>query len=144
MQSKAVAAGALSALLLFSAPAAFAQSETGAGHGPGHTMQSGAGQAPTDGAASPGQMHSGGPAQLYMEAMEAMNGEMSSMQMTGDPDVDFALMMIPHHQSAIDMAEALLQHGDDPQMKDLAEKIIRDQQAEIEQLRAWLEANRPQ
>ena len=41
------------------------------------------------------------------------------MQMSGDPDVDFARMMIPHHQSAIDMARIELEHGKDATLKAL-------------------------
>jgi uncharacterized protein (DUF305 family) len=48
-------------------------------------------------------------------------------------------MMIPHHQSAIDMAEAYLEHGDDPELTNLANEIIAAQQEEIEFLQNWLE-----
>ena len=41
-----------------------------------------------------------------------MNRAMAAMEMTGDPTRDFALMMIPHHQSAIGMATALLKKPD--------------------------------
>ena len=60
------------------------------------------------------------------------------MPMTGDPDVDFARMMIPHHQGAIDMARAQLEKGRDPAMRELAQKIIADQEREIGILRDWL------
>jgi uncharacterized protein (DUF305 family) len=74
---------------------------------------------------------------------EAMQKMMQAMHMesTGDPDKDFARMMIPHHQGAIDMAKAELQHGDDPQLRELAEKVIAAQEQEIAELQAWLEAN---
>jgi uncharacterized protein (DUF305 family) len=79
----------------------------------------------------------------YMAAMDKMNHTMMSMKMTGDPTRDFVLMMIPHHQSAIDMAESLLkQPGADAEIKAMAEKIISDQQREIDQLNAWLEAHK--
>ena len=51
------------------------------------------------------------------------------------------MMMIPHHQGAIDMAKVELEHGDDPQMRALAEKVIEAQTAEIAELKEWLEAN---
>ena len=59
-----------------------------------------------------------------------------------EPNADFALMMIPHHQSAIDMAEAYLEHGDDPELTNLANEIIAAQQQEIEFLQNWLEESR--
>jgi uncharacterized protein (DUF305 family) len=78
----------------------------------------------------------------YMEAHQQMMSNMS-MKMTGNADRDFAMMMIPHHQGAIDMAKAELQHGDDPELKKMAQKIIDDQQKEIAELKAWL-AKHPQ
>ena len=78
----------------------------------------------------------------YMAAMQAMGQHMMEMEMTGDPSGDFARMMIPHHQSAVDMAEVLLAQKEiDPEMKKLAEKVVEDQTKEIEQLKAWLQAH---
>jgi uncharacterized protein (DUF305 family) len=57
-----------------------------------------------------------------------------------DPDVAFACGMIAHHQGAIDMAEILLVHGMDPQMRALAEEIIAAQVGEIEEMATWLAA----
>jgi hypothetical protein len=57
---------------------------------------------------------------------------------TGDPDVDFRLQMIPHHQGAIDMAQVAMKHAKDPWSRQLAESIIVEQQREIAQMRAWL------
>jgi uncharacterized protein (DUF305 family) len=51
---------------------------------------------------------------------------------TGDPDIDFLAMMIPHHEGAVDMARLVLQHGDDPVTRKLAEDIIASQRVEIE------------
>jgi Ca2+-binding EF-hand superfamily protein len=81
-------------------------------------------------------------AQAYMDAMQTMMDGMTSMEMTGDPARDFALMMIPHHQSAIDMAEAFLQHSDDPELTRLANEIVSAQQEEIEFLQNWLGKDR--
>ncbi|WP_158924604.1 DUF305 domain-containing protein [Acidisphaera sp. S103] len=50
---------------------------------------------------------------------------------TGDPDRDFAAMMIPHHQGAIDMAKVELRFGHDPVLRRLAQGIVVDQQREI-------------
>lgn len=78
----------------------------------------------------------------YMAAMQAMGQSMMEMKMTGDPSADFVRMMIPHHQSAVDMAKVLLQQREiDPEIKTIAEKIIVDQTKEIDQLQAWLKAH---
>jgi uncharacterized protein (DUF305 family) len=79
----------------------------------------------------------------YMGAMMKMHQSMTSMEMTGDPTHDFVMMMIPHHQSAIDMAQVLVKEPNaDPEMKTMAEKIIADQQKEIDQFNAWLEKHK--
>jgi uncharacterized protein (DUF305 family) len=79
----------------------------------------------------------------YMAAMQKMQQDMTTMEMTGDPTADFARMMIPHHQSAIDMANVLLKENDvDPTIKTMAEKIIADQQKEIGEFKKWLEAHK--
>ena len=63
--------------------------------------------------------------------MKDNNEKMSSMTMTGNTDVDFAMMMRIHHLGAIDMAEAELRHGKDLQMKKMAKSIIAAQKKEI-------------
>ena len=50
---------------------------------------------------------------------------------SGDPDRDFAAMMIPHHQGAIDMAEIELRFGRDERLRRLAQGIIVEQKQEI-------------
>ena len=54
---------------------------------------------------------------------------------SGDPDRDFAAMMIPHHQGAVDAAKAVLLYGKDPQVKRLAQEILTEQALEIEYMR---------
>jgi uncharacterized protein (DUF305 family) len=70
--------------------------------------------------------------------MKLMDHDMASAPMTGDVDHDFAVMMIPHHQGAIDMAKGELSYGKDPVMRRLAEEIIVDQKSEIDVMNLWL------
>jgi uncharacterized protein (DUF305 family) len=78
--------------------------------------------------------------QAFAASMKTMMNGMHG-KMTGKPDADFALMMIPHHQGAIDMAKVELQYGTDPELRQLATDIVAAQDKEIEQMKAWLEKN---
>ncbi|QIL03244.1 DUF305 domain-containing protein [Sphingomonas sinipercae] len=71
-----------------------------------------------------------------MEAMDAMQADMNGVRMTGDVDRDFVAMMVPHHQSAVAMAQAYLQSGRDPQLRALAQHIVDSQQQEIRQMQS--------
>jgi uncharacterized protein (DUF305 family) len=71
-----------------------------------------------------------------MKGMDHM--EMGGQTPTGDPNIDFAKGMIEHHRSGVDMAKVELEKGKDPEMRTLAEDIIKAQNAEIEMMNAWL------
>jgi uncharacterized protein (DUF305 family) len=73
-----------------------------------------------------------------MTGMKTMDVAMGSVKRSGDSDVDFVKLMLPHHQAAIDMAKTQLLHGKDPQMRRLALEIITDQQSEIVLMQLWL------
>ncbi len=73
-----------------------------------------------------------------MGGMKHMDG----MSMTGDTDYDFAANMRTHHQMAVDMSEALLKNGKDPQMLKMAEDIIAAQKKEIAELDQWMTAHK--
>jgi len=70
--------------------------------------------------------------------MGKMHQAMASVEASGDGDVDFVRLMLPHHQAAIDMAKTQLLYGTDPQMRRLAQEIITDQQSEIALMQLWL------
>ena len=57
-----------------------------------------------------------------------------------DPDRMFIEQMIPHHQDAIDMANLALVRAEHPEIRQLAENIIRDQSREISRMRSWYKA----
>jgi uncharacterized protein (DUF305 family) len=75
------------------------------------------------------------------QAMRRMDEGMM-IRPSGIADRDFAAMMIPHHQGAIDMAKAELQFGRDPVLRRLAQGIIVEQQQEIELMRRRLDSTK--
>jgi hypothetical protein len=79
-------------------------------------------------------------AQFKAENIAAMKKMMAGMviKSSNDVDRDFASMMIPHHQGAIDMAEAELRHGHNEQLRRIAQEIIVDQLQEIAAMRLAL------
>ena len=70
-------------------------------------------------------------ADLMDQSEDIMNQGMAQAPMLGNPDHDFASMMIPHHQGAVDMAKVELLYGKDPAMRRLAQEIIVSQGSEI-------------
>lgn len=64
--------------------------------------------------------------------MARMMQDMHAPGYSGNADIDFLAMMIPHHAGAVDMARLVLQHGRDPATRRLAEEIIAGQRIEIE------------
>ncbi|HEX4794311.1 MAG TPA: DUF305 domain-containing protein [Humisphaera sp.] len=74
-------------------------------------------------------------ASAMMNAMAKMDRDMAGAAMSGEADHDFAAMMIPHHQGAIDMAKVYLVEGKDPALRRLAQEIIVTQAQEIEVMR---------
>ena len=78
-----------------------------------------------------------------MSSMNAMMDKMSSMKMSGDFDLDYANMMIGHHQGALDMSNIELSKGADEKMKTMAKNIITKQTGDIAKLREFVQAYKP-
>lgn len=73
----------------------------------------------------------------YKQANMKMHKDMD-IAYSGNADADFLRGMIPHHQGAIDMARIVLAHGKDPEVRKLAEAIVRDQEKEVAMMREML------
>jgi uncharacterized protein (DUF305 family) len=79
------------------------------------------------------------------ESQSAMNKMMAGMTVKpiGDVDRDFVAMMIPHHQAAIDMAQAELKYGHNELLRRLAREIVVNQRQEITVMRLAVDDERP-
>ncbi len=76
-------------------------------------------------------------------SVDDMHRAMASVEPSGNSDVDFVRLMLPHHHAAIAMAKTQLLFGKDPQMRRLAQEIITDQQSEVELMQLWLKEHAP-
>lgn len=108
-------------------------------HHGGGAMPAAPGKAPGTAAAPKGydaylsDMHVG---------MEKMMRDMHADPPSGDPDIDFLAMMVPHHWGAVEMARLVLRDGRDPLVREIAESILAGQQTEMLGMRGRLEALR--
>lgn len=79
---------------------------------------------------------------MPMDEMGMMSEEeMAELEAAEGEEFDrlFLEHMIVHHEGAIDMSEQVLAEGEDEEVAALAEEVIEVQEAEIEQMREWLE-----
>jgi len=83
----------------------------------------------------------GAPA-AYERVREVMDDRFRDMKLAGDPDKDFAALLIAHHEDLIFLARTQLEHGADEQLRRMAQKIIDEQQKQISELKEWQVRNR--
>lgn len=76
--------------------------------------------------------------QDYMKSMQDMHQAMMKAD-DRDPDRAFALKMIEHHRGGIAMSQVVMKHGDDAEIKRMAQKTMEMQQKEIGELQSWLD-----
>jgi uncharacterized protein (DUF305 family) len=94
--------------------------------------------------ARPAETQATDPAWAAMAAtMKNMHAAMAAVEPSGNSDVNFVRLMLPHHQAAIEMAKTQLLYGKDSQMRRLAQEIITDQQSEIQLMQLWLKQHGP-
>ncbi len=82
----------------------------------------------------------------YEKFQQALNQSMAAMmdkniEVHDDIDKDYAQQMIPHHKSAVEMAEVYLKFGKQPELLKLSKSIVTEQNKEIAELEMWLQKN---
>jgi uncharacterized protein (DUF305 family) len=70
--------------------------------------------------------------------MNKMMHEMHGAKPTGNNEIDFATMMLEHHKGAVEMSEVEVNRGSDPELKGFAQKVIDEQNKEIEFMRQFI------
>ena len=78
-----------------------------------------------------------GAAAAFERVKEVMNNRFKDMKLMGDPDQDFAEMLIAHHEDLVFLAKTHLEYGGDRELRLLAQKILVDQEAQIDQTKKW-------
>lgn len=68
----------------------------------------------------------------------AMMRDIEDMAMTGDPDMDFAMMMKMHHQGSVDLGTAEKQYGKHAEAKQLADMAIKGDKESQARLQSFL------
>ena len=73
------------------------------------------------------------------EEMEGMGMAMDPQELATQEPFDKAFIdnMIPHHESAIAMAQVVLEESEIPEIREIAGDIVDAQEREIEQMRSW-------
>lgn len=72
-----------------------------------------------------------------MNVMNKMTQSLDHIKLTGNADHDFIVMMVPHHEAAISMAQTELKYGSNPGVKKIAEGIITGQTKDVENMKTW-------
>ena len=75
--------------------------------------------------------------QMPMNGMNGMKMDMNALQNAADFDREFLRQMSAHHQSASQMSQMVLRTTKSPEIRTLAESIVKAQTAEIGQMRKW-------
>jgi Cu/Ag efflux protein CusF len=78
-----------------------------------------------------------GAAAAFERVRDVMNTRFKDMKLAGDPDRDFATLLVAHHEDLIFLAKMQLEHGGDGELRRIAQKIVDEKQAEIDAVKQW-------
>jgi uncharacterized protein (DUF305 family) len=76
---------------------------------------------------------------MSAEEMEGMGMTMAPQELANQEPFEKAFIdnMIPHHESAIEMAQVALEQSENPKIREIAGAIVDAQEREIEQMTSW-------
>ena len=78
-----------------------------------------------------------GAAASFERVREVTNNRFRDTKLTGDPDQDFALMLLAHYENMIFLAKTQLDFGGDRELRQAAQKILDAQEKQIEEVKQW-------
>lgn len=78
-----------------------------------------------------------GAAPAFERVREVMNSRFKDTKLTGDPDKDFAALLIAHHEDLVFLAKTQLEYGGDRQMRQLAQRLDDEASKQISELKEW-------
>lgn len=84
--------------------------------------------------------HEDGEETELADAMKAEMSKMKDLKTTGNADKDYALMMQAHHEAAVTMSKAEVAHGHHAELKNMAKKMMADDEREIKTFKNYLSA----
>ncbi|GGH15142.1 hypothetical protein GCM10007036_14940 [Alsobacter metallidurans] len=78
-----------------------------------------------------------GAAAAFERVREVMTNRVRDTQLAGEPDHDFALLLLAHHEDVVFLARTQLEYGGDARLRDIAQKIVDDQNRAIAEVKEW-------
>ena len=78
----------------------------------------------------------GAPA-AFQRAREVMQNRFKDAKLAGDPDKDFAELLIGSYEELVFLAKTQLEYGGDRQLRQMAQKISDEQQKQIDEIKQW-------
>ena len=73
----------------------------------------------------------------FERVVEVFSSRFRDVKLTGDPDRDFATILVAHHEDLIFLARTQLEYGADRQLRQLAQGILEVQQRQIDEVKQW-------
>jgi Cu/Ag efflux protein CusF len=78
-----------------------------------------------------------GAAGEFERVRSVMSDRFKTTKLTGDPDQDFAALLIASFEETLFLAKAQLNYGGDRELREVAQKIQDEQQERIDALKKW-------
>lgn len=77
---------------------------------------------------------------MGMNSNGGMMGDLEALRNSSNFDQEFIRQMIPHHEMGVRMSRMALNHATKPEIRNLADSIIKSQTNEINQMQQWYQA----